>query len=364
MTHFSETYRDARANIERQTQAAGGWSQTSYQHPIAGRDGSPIYTDTFRKGAADAKKILVITSGTHGVEGFCGSALQSMFVEDNTPLPDDMAVLLIHAMNPFGFDHLRRVTHENVDLNRNFIDFANPLPQNAKYAELDSLLNPEDMGEGKIETIMAELNKLQESMDFLTFLKAVSGGQYHFPKGIQYGGTAPTWSRTTAEAIWEAELKGAEIVVQIDLHTGLGPSGMGILMMAANDDEPHKAITASWFGTMMVNDRPVRQEDVVLGGYLNGGMEERLPDSWVIPMTLEYGTEPPETVMRSMIEDNWLCHHGEIDSDQGRAIKERVKRAFYPDSDEWKSEVITRGREVFTQAINGLSTLTPDMRKA
>ena len=364
MSNFSETYRQARELILSRAKTAAGWSHQSYEHPVAGVDGSPIYTDTFRQGPADAEKILVITSGTHGVEGFCGSALQSMLIADGINLPPNTAVLLIHAMNPFGFEHLRRVTHENVDLNRNFIDYSSPLPENAKYAELDGLLNPKDMPDGKIESIVSELKELQESMDFLSFLKAVSGGQYQFPQGIQYGGAAPTWSRQTAEAIWQQELSGAGIVVQIDLHTGLGPSGLGILMMAANEDEPHKAITADWFGEMLVTERPTRKEDVVLGGYLNGGMEECLPESWVIPMTLEFGTEPGDVVLRSMIEDNWLSHHGDIESELGQAIKERVKRAFYPDSDEWKSAVETRAREVFGKAIDGLSSLTPDMRKA
>ena len=37
----------------------------------------------------------------------------------------------------------RRVTHENVDLNRNFHDFSQPLPGNAGYDELAHLLVPE-----------------------------------------------------------------------------------------------------------------------------------------------------------------------------------------------------------------------------
>ena len=53
-----------------------------------------------------------------------------------------VAVLYIHALNPYGFSHVRRVTNENVDLNRNFQDFSQPLPQNPAYAELHGLLQP------------------------------------------------------------------------------------------------------------------------------------------------------------------------------------------------------------------------------
>jgi hypothetical protein len=54
-----------------------------------------------------------------------------------------VAVLYIHALNPYGFSHIRRVTQENVDLNRNFHDFlSKPLPVNAAYRELQPLLLP------------------------------------------------------------------------------------------------------------------------------------------------------------------------------------------------------------------------------
>ncbi|HOU65623.1 MAG TPA: phosphoenolpyruvate--protein phosphotransferase [Thermomonas sp.] len=52
----------------------------------------------------------------------------------------DVALLFIHALNPHGFSFGRRVTHENVDLNRNFHDFSRPLPGNPAYRDLHALL--------------------------------------------------------------------------------------------------------------------------------------------------------------------------------------------------------------------------------
>jgi hypothetical protein len=54
-----------------------------------------------------------------------------------------VAVLYVHALNPYGFSHIRRATHENVDLNRNFHDFSKPLPVNEAYRELHPLLLPD-----------------------------------------------------------------------------------------------------------------------------------------------------------------------------------------------------------------------------
>ena len=68
-------------------------------------------------------------SGTHGVEGYCGSGIQIGFLKEGlfAELPDDMSVVLLHAMNPYGFSNDRRVNEDNVDLNRNFLDFAAPI---------------------------------------------------------------------------------------------------------------------------------------------------------------------------------------------------------------------------------------------
>ncbi|KJS24540.1 MAG: hypothetical protein VR75_14580 [Hyphomonadaceae bacterium BRH_c29] len=356
-SYFSPDYRTARDKLLSHTDKAGGWQHASHEHPLKGLDHLPIFIDTFWKGPETASRVLVICSGTHGAEGLCGSALQSQFVEQVTSLPDDVAVLLVHGINPHGFSHFRRVTEDNVDLNRNFVDFSEDLPANEAYQGLDALLNPVEMPPGAIEVIMEKVQALQRSMDFLSFMKAISGGQYEFPKGVQYGGIQPTWSRRTIEAIWKQLLGHANIVVQIDVHTGLGPSGYGALMMAANPDEPHKKVTADWFGDMLVTPRPASRADTILGGYLNGGMEQQVDKAWVIPMTLEYGTEPPEIVLRAMIEDNWLVHHGDVNSALGREIKGRVMSAFYPDSDTWRDAVLTRGEQVFGQALGGLGQL-------
>jgi len=45
--------------------------------------------------------------GTHGQEGFLGSALQVEFLRD-LQIPKGVNVLALHALNPWGFSHLSR----------------------------------------------------------------------------------------------------------------------------------------------------------------------------------------------------------------------------------------------------------------
>ena len=142
---FSQTYTEARGKFVGAAEAAGLPLQ-SHRHPLLGQDGETLAMDVARFGPADAPRLLVITSACHGVEGFCGSGLQTALIRDSAfhtaARAAGVAVLYVHALNPYGFSHLRRVTHENVDLNRNFHDFTQPLPDNPGYRELHPMLLP------------------------------------------------------------------------------------------------------------------------------------------------------------------------------------------------------------------------------
>ena len=128
---FSSDYQAARAKFLRAAGDAGA-ALESITHPDRGPDGGELATDVAWIGPRDADAVLVTISATHGVEGFCGSGAQVDWLrrEEHRRLPDGIAALIIHAINPYGFAWLRRVTNENVDLNRNWVDFNSPRPAN------------------------------------------------------------------------------------------------------------------------------------------------------------------------------------------------------------------------------------------
>jgi Protein of unknown function (DUF2817) len=84
----------------------------------------PLTIDVAILGAPKPKRAIVLSSGVHGVEGLFGSAVQLAFLERMATQwepPLGGAVVLIHAVNPYGFAWLRRFNEDNVDLNRNFL---------------------------------------------------------------------------------------------------------------------------------------------------------------------------------------------------------------------------------------------------
>ena len=136
-SYFSSTYQEARARFTSAAEEAGARLR-SHANPTPGMAGEDLSCDTAFLGDPEAEAVLVTISATHGVEGFCGSGVQVGWFESGlaAEMPAGVALLAVHAINPYGFSWLRRVTEENVDLNRNFIDFTAPRPENPGYDEL------------------------------------------------------------------------------------------------------------------------------------------------------------------------------------------------------------------------------------
>src|SRR6202008_842025 len=114
---FSPTYAIARGKFLNAA-SARGLAVDSHVLGLPSAEGETLAIDVVLDGPADASKMLIVLSGVHGVEGFCGSAIQTGLLGEGAPMPAGTAVLHVHAINPYGFSHLRRVTQENVDLNR------------------------------------------------------------------------------------------------------------------------------------------------------------------------------------------------------------------------------------------------------
>ena len=147
---FCPTYRAARQQFidtYRQLPLSLQQELVEYRHPLPGPEGEVLACDVAWLGQRrDPLSLLVLIAGTHGVEGFSGSAIEADSLPLLVPLlaaDETLGVLVVHALNPWGFAWLRRYDHEGIDLNRNFIDFSQPLPDNGDYDALHArLLDP------------------------------------------------------------------------------------------------------------------------------------------------------------------------------------------------------------------------------
>ena len=258
-TAFSKSYAEARQKFLSAAQQAGLQVQ-SHAHPETGRDGEALAMDVVREGPIDAKHVLLVSSACHGVEGYCGSGVQIDALRNSdwhkAVAQSGVAVVYVHALNPHGFSHVRRVTQENVDLNRNFHDFSKPLPNNTAYKEVQDLLLPEQWPPNAANQQALQQYIAQHGMPKLQ--AAVSQGQHHDPQGLFFGGQAPTWSNQTIRKVLRQHGGSAKKMAWIDLHTGLGPSGVGERIYAgANDAAATARARQRGGGLACVNGSPV-----------------------------------------------------------------------------------------------------------
>ena len=353
---FSASYAEAREKFRDAARATGAVLEV-YRNPATGPDGLALTTDTARLGPREAQRLLIVMSGTHGVEGFCGSGVQVALLKSGVAgqRPPDAALLMIHAINPSGFAWTRRVTEGNVDLNRNFVDHGRPYPVNREYELLREAICPSDWsakGRAAADAILAAYEAAHGTMALQT---AISAGQFIDPAGLFYGGQAPSWSNRTLREILRREVVGTRHVAFIDLHSGLGPNGVGEIINNHVSGSPGFQRVKQWFGAEATSSEEGNSASAVVIGTADIALDEALPQAAVTGITLEYGTVPVRDLLEALRADNWLHKHGRRDSAQGRAITARLRHVFYPDTDVWRAMVWERANDVVRRALQGVS---------
>ena len=354
---FSSDYTEARQAFLTAGRFAGA-EVDSFQNPGTGQGDVRLFTDVALLGSLQAENILVLISGTHGVEGFCGSGIQVGLLREGIAgrLGSNTSLLMIHALNPDGFANLRRCNEDNVDLNRNFVDHSGIYPENNDYADLAEFLAPRSFSTTAnfFATLRILWFRLRQGRPRLQ--QAVTQGQYSHPQGLFYGGRFDSWSKRILHKITERYLARARRVVVIDFHTGLGPYGSGEVILNGPATDPAYRRSVAWWGQERVKSTVNRNSvSAHLSGTVDLAFYELLPDAEVTAVGLEFGTLPPMEVFKALRAENWLHHHGRADHPAAKNIKQQFLRAFYPDDESWKGRVWEQGRLVVEQALASLN---------
>lgn len=352
---FSATYHEARSKFIDAAAKAGG-ALERITHPKLGPEGNDISTDLAWWGPADAERVLVLISGTHGVEGYCGSGAQIDWLRRGEPgrVPAGTAVMMIHAINPYGFAWNRRVTEDNVDLNRNWVDFDASLPENQGYVTLADAVCPTSWSEDAQRDSRVVIMQFIQTHGMLAFQQAISGGQYTHPKGLFFGGSEPTWSRRTQTAIFAEKLSKAAKICIIDYHSGLGPWGFAEKIVTVPRESDVFRRARSWFGATVTSPVSGTSTSANIAGDGLSAAICLLRHAEVTFIALEYGTKPVMDVLNALRADAWLHAHGDVDSPDGRVIKEQIRDTFYGDTDDWKGMVVGQSLMAIREALRGL----------
>jgi hypothetical protein len=356
---FAGSYAEARQKFL-QAAADAGLLVEANPHPLPGLHGEQLAMDVARDGHPNASRLLVLSSACHGVEGFCGSGIQVAALRDaefrRRAADAGVAVLYIHGLNPYGFSHIRRTTHENVDLNRNFHDFSQPLPANPEYGDLHRLLVP--------ETWPPPPENTQRILQYIAergekhYQAVISRGQYEYEDGLFYGGRAPTWSNLTVRDVLRTHGRRAGRIAWIDIHTGLGPSGVGERIFAGRDHADTIDRATRWWGgngtTPVTSIYDGSSTSAFLTGMLFAAVYDECPQAEYTGIALEYGTVPVMQTFQALRAEQWLNKHPEAPQPLADAIRKQVLEAFYTDSDAWREQVVAQAKEALLQGVEGL----------
>ena len=353
---FSDSYITARQRF-REAATQLGCVQEAHAIDQQGLNGEELTIDVAITPGARTDRTLVISSGLHGVEGYFGSAvqlelLQSWAAGGNTTLP--VRCVFLHALNPYGFAWRRRVNESNVDLNRNLLTAGEAFSGSpVGYAALDDLLNPR-CAPARFEPVMLKFLLAIARQGMPALLQAVASGQYDFPKGLFYGGVAPSRTHAILAANVERWLAGSERVMHLDLHTGLGPWARYKLLLDTAVDKAEQQDLARWFGTDSFEcvDDPAAAYST--RGSFGGWCAAHRGGRHYLYATAEFGTYRVLRVLTGLRAENQAHHWASPGDPRIARAKRQLVELFCPRSPDWRSQVIARSNQLVQQAIAGL----------
>lgn len=370
--HFADDYQQARQVF---LKAAEGCGARLEHHELPGHrgpDGRPLFIDIAMIGLADPDVVVLSLSGTHGVEGFCGSAAQACWLSEKPALPPGVAMLFVHAVNPFGFAHMVRYNENNVDLNRNFVDFGAPLPENPLFETLEGTI-PKRVGfdEDLVEEWAAAYDAFWKTHGDWAASDAASRGQYTLPHASQYGGDRPQWSSEILLSRVKTLCGSARHITYLDWHSLVRLGDGELLHLCFNQTgDPLFRRAATWWGETTIDRDAVNRKwgkgwsrserRPSRHGLMMWGLQHMLaPTADVAGAVIEFCADADRlhsglrAGVRLRIFEQWLLTTRGYDTPDGRAIVERLREATSPTRRSFMEKGLDAAMDAYSKAVAG-----------
>lgn len=329
-----------------------------FPHPLKGPLGETLTVDVARFGPADARRVLIVSSGTHGIEGFCGAGIQHALITSGlvNELPPDTAVAFVHGVNPFGFAWMRRTDENNVDLNRNFLDHdAGVYPDDSIYNEVHALLLPEDWDGPGRQAAEEGIRRYVAERGARALQAAACRGQYTHADGLFYGGRRPAWAADTWRTILREFAGKSACLAVLDLHSGLGARGACELISGARQGSREHEAARLFFGEGIVFPG-INSTAPASCGYMGEALNQALPGVAAAHVVAEYGTVPFDQILEILRADNFIHARDRPGSPLWREVKAGMRAAFVGDDAAWQDMVVERGVAIWRRCLEGLAS--------
>lgn len=336
-----------------------GWRDARYEsYPVDMEQG--LWIDACWLEPTKREKLVVISTGEHGIEGYVGTSMVRLFSEEFLDRldPTNTGVLFIHAINPWGMVHHRKVNENGVDLNRNFILDGNFDPtfnsDFAKNEELFSRSTPLGLIEWEYLSILWRIASAVAKQGVASLSRASLLGQYSHPKAMFYGGNQlQPQSAISLELIREALAKYSHLLI-MDQHTGYGPRyQMSITVLP---DEPlDSGKMQQQFGyplVLKVNPEEFYQINGDMTAAFSA-MQSKQPSGKIdFICAFEFGTFGESLFARirsliSMIFESQNFAYPSPSARTDRLVRHWFKELYFPASLKWRVKALEDARQAF-----------------
>jgi hypothetical protein len=305
----------------------------------------PLSIDIALLGSPTAKHKILHIAGTHGVEGFVGSAIQCAILQSLQDAPCDYAIACVHCLNPWGMAMIRRGNESNVDLNRNCIfDSYERIGAPSGYDHVRSLVNPTVSSSFHAFSFRALAKVVQHG--FTAVRQAITGGQYIDPQGIFYGGREIQPEIEIFRNWLQENISPQDHVIAIDLHSGLGSFCKDALLLdVLEQSDEHRRIVAIFQSETIHAPNSSQSLTYTTRGSLSHVIPRCHPNIHADQVVHEFGTLHPFKVLHALIEENFHYFHNPTNRPTQLLLD-----AFCPQSITWRMNAVKRGLEIFSKA--------------
>lgn len=300
---------------------------------------------------------LVYIAGTHGIEGYVGSAIQQAILSQLSRPPKDYALALVHCLNPWGMTYRRRTNEYNVDLNRNCTTSDEErIGAPPGYENVRPLLIPEIASSFPrfcIDTLVAVLRH-----GFPAAKQAVTGGQYVDKHGLFFGGLSLQQELHLLRSWAVDHLASSTRVLVVDIHSGLGAFCKDSLIVDSQEQSASRSRLAKLFpGSTLHGPDPAHSLSYETRGSIGSLFPLILPGATVDYVVHEFGTLHSFRVLYALVQENYHYFMAQNGA-RGRELEHSsalLQEAFCPSSLVWRSHAVRRGVDVFKVAAEGLA---------
>lgn len=302
---------------------------------------------------ATKQNLIILSTGLHGIEGYVGSAMLKLFIDQYLPRlnAQNTGLLFIHAINPFGMNIRRRYNENNVDLNRNFIwEEKYDSGMNPEYDSLFPLLNPQKPVKNLLLSDAAFVASLIKSIFSFGIPRIKAGtlaGQYRHQAGIQFGGIASQETAAAVKKLLNEALSEYQQVVHIDLHTGYGPRYQMSMVNSTREPRSSGELSTKFGYPLVLAATPSEFYEITgdVTEYLYKLRDERHPVKELYATGFEFGTfgdSLPAQIrsLRATILENRNVHHPSPSKKVHQQIRAEYEELFLPTESKWREKAI------------------------